>query len=362
MDSNRSHNPRGSVNNQRGFPPARKAANRNAARTHPRTNNDPAFPPHPEEPQDLAPYSRSAYGNHSSEQERYAAQAPSGYIPPSSDPNLALQGTETSPDYVFGQHNPPPFAPVRGRQAYYPPGSEFSERIPHEKQRSFWRTSLKILGWTLLISLILLAVVMATSWWTLRNTAGAIFNTDTQTTLVTKAPVVASLKQVNKQVFIEHNNMVDVDYSEAPEGWLSYLPIEQSFVVLLRGTVPAGFDLSSLSEENIWISEDGKKIQLVLPPPVVFEDSVSIAFEDSRVLTEGDTCPNFICSEDLDAIQQAIIPQGRVLLIETSLNSGIMKQAAEMGIRYYESLLRSFGFEEVQVLVQTDLEVKPASE
>lgn len=219
------------------------------------------------------------------------------------------------------------------------------------------KTILKVIGWTVLLATILMALVLGGGWLGLRNAASQLLNPGTQQTFITKAPVVASLKQVNKQIMIEHNNMVDVDYREAPEGWLSVLPIEQSFVVLLRGRVPAGFDLSELTEDDVWISTDGTKIQLVLPPPIIFEDNVAVNFEESRVISEGDSCPDFICAQDLEAIQQVIIPQGRQLLIETSENSGIMEQAAELGINYYESLLKSLGFEEIQVFIRSDVEI-----
>ena len=81
----------------------------------------------------------------------------------------------------------------------------------------------------------LLAVVTLGSWLVLNNTIRDIFNHDTKVTIIDGAAVVESIKQVNKQIFIEHYNVVDVDYTEAPTGWLRVLPIKQTFVVLLRG-------------------------------------------------------------------------------------------------------------------------------
>lgn len=250
--------------------------------------------------------------------------------------------------------------PVAPTHSYSSSSSHSAPR--DDASRSVWKTVFKFLGWTILISIVLLGIVLGTIWWTGQSMLAGLTNLDTQATIVTKAPVVASLKQVNKQVFIEHNNMVDVDYTEAPEGWLSILPIEQSFVVLLRGRVPAGFDLSQLTEDDVWISPDGTKAQLVLPPPVIFEENVAVNFEDSRILLQGDTCPDFLCEENLDAIQKQIIPQGRQLLIETSRKSGIMEQTAEMGIHYYEALLRSLGFAEVQVFVKSELEIQQGTD
>jgi hypothetical protein len=213
-----------------------------------------------------------------------------------------------------------------------------------------------------LIAVGLFAVVTLASVWLLSDMARDIFNLDTQATIITNEAVVESIRRVNKQVFIEHYNTVDIDYREAPEGWLGYLPIEQSFVLLLKGRVPAGFDLSELSPNDVWISSDGRRIQLVLPPPVIFEENVNVDFEHSRVLTQQDTCPEFICENTLDAFKSHMLPQGRQVLIEASEHSGILAQTAVDGQRYYEQFLQSLGFEEVRVIVRGEGQYSPSDD
>jgi hypothetical protein len=186
------------------------------------------------------------------------------------------------------------------------------------------------------------------------DTARDIFAGGTNVQIVTGQAVVESIRQVNKQVFLEHYNTVDIDYSEAPAGWLRYLPIRQSFVVLLKGRVPAGFDLSQLRPEDVWVSRDGRRVQVVLPPPVIFAENVSIDLENSRVLTLNDSCPSILCQDKLVAFKDQMVPQGRELLMEASLRSGIMGQVANDGQRYYEQFLKSLGFEEVRVIIRQE--------
>jgi hypothetical protein len=163
--------------------------------------------------------------------------------------------------------------------------------------------------------------------------------------------VLESIKHVNKQVFIEHYNAVDVHYTEAPADWIKSI-LRQEFVVLLRGRVPAGFNLQQLTESDIWVSSDGTRVQLTLPPPVIFEDNVSIDFEHSYILSRRDTCPGFLCQDPLEAYQDEVLPYGRDRLIEYARQSGILDQTAKDGKAYYELLLKSLGFEEVQVVVE----------
>lgn len=216
------------------------------------------------------------------------------------------------------------------------------------------KTILGFIGWTLFSAAALLAIVTLGSIWLTTSTVRDIFNLDPQTKIITGDTVIESIKQVNKQIFIEHYDAVDIDYSEAPSGWLSLLPIKQSFVVLLKGRVPAGFDLSQLSPSDVWISSDGQRVQLTLPPPEIFAENVNVDFEHSRILTQSDTCPEILCQDSLTAFQKELLPQGRKLLIQASEQSGILDQAAQDGQRYYENFLKSLGFQEVRVIVRAD--------
>jgi len=212
--------------------------------------------------------------------------------------------------------------------------------------------------WKLVIKLIwnalpVVALVLIGAW--LYNQVTGTFTSPTQSTpvvsVVDRRGVVEAIKSVNKQIFIEHYNMVDVEYTEIPSDWTSALGLKQEFIVLVRGRVPAGFDLHQLSEDDIWISNNGQRIQLTLPPPTIFVDNVSIDLENSRILAQSDTCPNFLCQDDLTAYQANVLPAARELLIDYAHENGILYQAAGDGQAYYEQFLRSLGFDEVRVII-----------
>lgn len=226
---------------------------------------------------------------------------------------------------------------------------------PPAPQPSLLRTLLGFFGWLMVLTLVLVSVVTLISVWLMSSTARDIFNFDTQTKIVTNQAVVESIRQVNKQIFVEHYNTIDIDYTEAPEGWLRYLGIDQSFVLLLKGRVPAGFDLSQLQESDVWVSSDGKRVQLVLPPPMIFVDNVNIDFENSRILAQRDTCPTGLCRDQLTVFKDQMLPQGRTLLVAASQRSGILTQVANDGKLYYEQLLKAMGFEEVRVLIREEV-------
>ncbi|NLF14662.1 MAG: DUF4230 domain-containing protein [Anaerolineaceae bacterium] len=207
-------------------------------------------------------------------------------------------------------------------------------------------------------ALALVAVVLIASW--LYNAvtdrlappeATPAGGPETVSDIASRAAILERVQRVNKQVLVQHYNAVDVRYTEAPEGFLGSLGVRQEFVMLIRGHVPAGLDLQQLSVDDLWISSDGRRVQLTLPPPEVFRDQVSIDFENSYILSQRDTCPGFICRDDLEAYQSEIMPTGRDLLVEYGLRNGILEQAARDGRSYYEQLLSALGFEEVRVIV-----------
>lgn len=198
------------------------------------------------------------------------------------------------------------------------------------------------------VSLVTIILIL---WWAYQ-TARARLAPPAQPALVARPAVLEAIRRVNKQIFIEHYDAVDIDYTEVPENWLRVLGLKQEFVVLLRGRVPAGFDLQGLSEDSVWVSSNGKRAQLTLPSPVIFTDNVSIDFENSRILARRDTCPWFLCRDPLITYQSTVLPAGRDLLVQAAQQKGILDHAARDGKEYYGQLLRSLGFEEVRVVVQ----------
>ncbi len=241
------------------------------------------------------------------------------------------------------------------------PANEVSRPVPTSSavatapQPSLLRSVLTFFGWLTILTLVLVAAVLLTSVWLMSNTARDLFNLVTKTTSVSSQAIVESIKGVNKQIFIEHYNTVDIDYTEAPEGWLRLLGIDQSFVLLLKGRVPAGFDLTQLRPEDVWVSSDGKRVQLVLPPPMIFVDNVNLDLENSRILAERDSCPDFLCQNQLGVFKDQMVPEGRKLLMAASQQSGILDQVANDGKVYYEQFLKSLGFEEVRVLIRGEV-------
>jgi hypothetical protein len=93
----------------------------------------------------------------------------------------------------------------------------------------------------------------------------------------------------------------------------------------------------------------------VLPPPMLFVDNVNLDLANSRILAERDSCPDFLCQNQLGVFKDQMVPEGRKLLMAASQQSGILEQVANDGKVYYEQFLKSLGFEEVRVLIRGEV-------
>ena len=208
-----------------------------------------------------------------------------------------------------------------------------------------------LIGVAIFFGLLAVLFLGLVTWWFYSSFVSPEKSERSVTTIVDKGTVVEAIHSVNRQTSIEHDTMVPIVYSEAPKGWIGQLGLKQEMVVIIRGKAPAGFDLSQLDDDDIWVSKDGKRVQITLPPPIVFEENVAIDFEDSQILTQSDLCPDFLCQNSLEAYQEQVLPNAKQLIIDAAHENGILNQAARDGKIYYAQLLESLGFEEVRVIV-----------
>lgn len=169
------------------------------------------------------------------------------------------------------------------------------------------------------------------------------------------ATIIEAVAHVNKQVFIEHYSGVEIRNVDAPEGWLTWLGsagIRQEYLMLVRGRVPAGFDLSALEPDDVWVSADGQRAQLTLPAPQIFTANVAVDLANSRIIESSDFCPGFICPGDrLSNFKDSLEPEARKRLIAAAEEAGILQQAAEDAEVYYTQLLNGLGVAEVRVVI-----------
>jgi hypothetical protein len=161
----------------------------------------------------------------------------------------------------------------------------------------------------------------------------------------TPAPVVTitDIRAAAELTTVEYKGVAEIQDERVPDDFRQYLGIKEEILLLAYGDVRAGFDLSRLSEEDLWT--DGSRVQLHLPAPQIL--STSIDHQRSHVVYHKQS---LLMSQDINW-QGQIFQTAQDALRQEAIQAGVLEDAAKYGRLYFENFLRSLGFTEVQVIV-----------
>ncbi len=155
---------------------------------------------------------------------------------------------------------------------------------------------------------------------------------------------IESITPLGELATVKYKVMADITNERIPNDIRKNLGGKEQIVMLVYGDVKAGFDLSKLSDENLWV--DGKRVQLVLPDPEIL--STSIDYDRTRIITYR---KSFLVGND-PALQQETLGMAKDAMIKSALEGDVLQMARQYGQLFFENHLRSLGFEEVKVIVQ----------
>ena len=165
-------------------------------------------------------------------------------------------------------------------------------------------------------------------------------------------PPVVSIQKIKAEAklsTVEFSTLTEIYNENSAEGWFDdLLGNKERLLMIVYGNVEAGFDLSKLSEENLWT--DGERVRLILPPPEILGSSIDfdrthIVFYDNDLIFDTNN-PN---------LQGEALKQSKEALEEAALREGILDQANGYGQLYFENLLFSLGFTDVEVVVDAQI-------
>ena len=163
----------------------------------------------------------------------------------------------------------------------------------------------------------------------------------------TPAPIIITIDSITplaELATVSYKTMADITNERIPNDIRKDLGAKEQIVMLVYGEVKAGFDLSKLTDKNIWV--DGKRVQLTLPPPEIL--STAIDYERTRIVTYK---KSFLVGNDPE-LEQETLKLAKKAIIKSALEGDVLEMARNYGRLYFENYLRSLGFEEVKVIVQ----------
>jgi hypothetical protein len=205
---------------------------------------------------------------------------------------------------------------------------------------------LLVIGLVVLVCIGFAAFAAGRIWGTSEEAAAA------PTATATLPPPVVNIQTIKSQadlITVEYGTVTEIYNETPPEGWLdSALGNKEKLLMLVYGDVQAGFDLDKLEEDDLWT--DGKRVRLVLPSPEILATTIDfdrthiVYYENQLLLDDND--PN-LQGEALEQAQEAVK--------QAALSEGVLERANEHGKLYFENLLRSLGFTEVEVVVDAQI-------
>lgn len=154
---------------------------------------------------------------------------------------------------------------------------------------------------------------------------------------------IGDIRPLAELATIEYQAVAEIQDERVPDDFRQYLGVKEQVLLLAYGEVKAGFDLSRLSEEDLW--SDGTRVQLHLPPPEIL--STSIDYDRTHAVFHRGT---LLMSRDIDW-EGEIFETAQDSIRQGAIEAGILEDAARYGQLYFENFLRSLGFTEVQVVV-----------
>lgn len=171
----------------------------------------------------------------------------------------------------------------------------------------------------------------------------------TETPLPPPVVTISGLKSQAKLSTVEMNTVTEIYNENVPDGWLDgLLGTKEKLLLLVYGDVEAGFDLEKLSEENLWT--DGTRVRLVLPAPEILNSSID--FDRTHIVYYEN---NIILDDNNPNLQGEALAQAKDAIEQAALENGILDRANEYGQLYFENLLYSLGFTEVEVVTDAQI-------
>jgi len=158
---------------------------------------------------------------------------------------------------------------------------------------------------------------------------------------------VLSLRPLAELATVEFPAVVDIPNERIPDDIRKHLGVQEEVLMLVYADVKAGFDLSKLNEEDIWV--DGTRVQLYLPEPEIL--STSIDFDQTRIV---DYKKSIFLGNDPE-LQADTLDKGKQTIEQSVMESGMVDMATLFGQIFFENHLRSLGFTEVKVMTRGEL-------
>jgi hypothetical protein len=157
------------------------------------------------------------------------------------------------------------------------------------------------------------------------------------------APTIQEIQSAAELATVKYTLSTEASGTNVPQDIRKWFGVREEILLIAHGEVAAGFDLSKMSDKDIWV--DGSRVQLHLPAPEILY--VRIDNERTHVVYYD---KSWFVERDVD-LESRARQQAEELLRQAALEGEVLSRAADYGELFFSDWLYQMGFSEVQVIV-----------
>jgi hypothetical protein len=154
---------------------------------------------------------------------------------------------------------------------------------------------------------------------------------------------IEQIRQAAELATVKSTLSTDITSTRVPDDLRQLLGVKEEIVLIAYGEVAAGFDLSRLGDDDLWV--DGTRVQLHLPSPEILYTRL-----DNQRTHVVYYARSLLVQRDL-ALEGSAREQAEQAIREAAENSDLLYQARRYGEAFFASWLYSMGFTEVEIIV-----------
>ena len=155
--------------------------------------------------------------------------------------------------------------------------------------------------------------------------------------------VVTAVRELSRLETTSYHIERVIDLSEEQTRLWGWVKSKDAILLVASADITAGVDLSKLREEDVRADPDARTVKLTLPPPEIL---TTVLDAERTYVHTRDTDVLAIRKENLEsrARKEAIAS-----LRDAALDGGMLTRAKSGAERSIEGLLRSFGYESIEI-------------
>jgi hypothetical protein len=155
--------------------------------------------------------------------------------------------------------------------------------------------------------------------------------------------VVTAVRDLSRLETTSYHVERVVDLSEKQQQLFGLVEAEDALLLVAAGDVIAGIDFGKLEEGDVDADWDKRKVEITLPPPEILTSRLDN--EHTYVHSRSTD----LLADRNEKLESQARKEAERLIVEAAMEAGVLSRARKNAERTVESLVRSLGYEDVEI-------------